>query len=91
MTVQSDIGYGLYGVKIGAANELDPYDLVSAAIRSLGRGQVPQYENEADKLASVADARHAGAGARLAGDRRSAPTPTPGTSSRARRSTSPTP
>ena len=53
-TVQSNIGYGLYGVKIGAPNELDPYDLVSVAVRSLGRGHVPQYENEADKLASVA-------------------------------------
>ncbi len=52
-TVTSNIGYGLYGVKIGAANELDPYDLVSSAVRSLGRGQVPQYEHEADKLASV--------------------------------------
>ena len=53
MSVQSDIGYGLYGVKIGSPNELDPYDLASEAIRSLGRGNVPQYENEADKLASV--------------------------------------
>ena len=35
-------------------NELDPYDLVSVAVRSLGRGHVPQYENEGDKLASVA-------------------------------------
>ena len=51
--VQSDIGYGLYGVQIGVPNELDPYDLASVAIRSLGRGQVPQYENEADKLATV--------------------------------------
>ncbi len=41
-------------MKIGSANELDPYDLVSSATRSLGRGQVPQYENEADKLTSVA-------------------------------------
>ena len=52
MSVQSDIGYGLYGVKIGSPNELDPYDLASEPIRSLGRGNVPQYENEADKLAS---------------------------------------
>ena len=52
-TVQSDIGYGLYGLKIGSPNELNPYDLASQAIRSLGRGQVPQYENEADKIASV--------------------------------------
>ena len=29
--VQSNIGYGLYGVQIGAPNELDPYDLVSVA------------------------------------------------------------
>ena len=40
-----------------------------SAIRSLGRGHVPQYENEADKLASVADARDPGPGPRLAGDR----------------------
>ena len=53
-SVTSDIGYGLYGVKIGAPSELDPYDLVSSAIRSLGRGRVPQYENEADKLAWTA-------------------------------------
>ena len=51
--LQSDIGYGLYGVMIGAANELNPYDLASASIRSLGRGQVPQYEDEADKISSV--------------------------------------
>ena len=67
--VTSNIGYDLYGVKIGAANELDPYDLVSTAVRSLGRGHVPQYENEADKLASVAHARHPGPAARPAGDR----------------------
>ncbi len=53
-TVQSNIGYGLYGVGIGAPNELDPYDLASAPIRSLGRGHVPQYEDEADKISSVA-------------------------------------
>ena len=46
--VQSDIGYGLYGIQIGAANELNPYDLASsgdpqpgprkrAAIRRRGR------------------------------------------------------
>ena len=52
--VQSNIGFALYGVQIGPANELDPYDLVSSAVRSLGRGHVPQYENEADKLASLA-------------------------------------
>ncbi len=52
--LQSNIGYGLYGVMIGAPNELDPYDLASAPIRSLGRGHVPQYEDEADKIASEA-------------------------------------
>ena len=51
---QSDIGYGLYGVMIGATNELNQYDLASSASRGLGRGTVPQYENEADKLASTA-------------------------------------
>ena len=66
---QSDIGYGLYGIAIGPTNELDPYDLVSSAIRSLGRGHVPQYENEADKLAARPDARDPGPVARLAGDR----------------------
>ena len=49
----SDIGYGNYGIQIGPTDELNPYDLASEAIRSLGRGQVPQYENEADKLSSV--------------------------------------
>ena len=49
-TMQSNIGYGLYGVQIGATDELDLYDLASASIRSLGRGKVPQYENEADKI-----------------------------------------
>jgi len=52
-TTRSNIGFELYGVRIGATNELDPYDLVSASVRSLGRGHVPQYENEADKLNSV--------------------------------------
>ncbi len=52
-SVQSNIGYGLYGIQIGQPNELDPYDLVSSAVRSLGRGNVPQYENEADKIADV--------------------------------------
>ena len=51
--VQSDIGYFNYGIEIGAPDELNPYDLASEAIRSLGRGEVPQYENEADKIASV--------------------------------------
>ena len=51
--VQSDIGYGNYGIMIGAPDELNPYDLASEAIRSLGRGQVPQYEDEADKISSA--------------------------------------
>lgn len=52
--VTSDIGFNLLGIRIGAANELNPYDLASVAIRSLGRGKVPQYEDEADKINSVA-------------------------------------
>ena len=52
--VQSNIGYYNYGVTIGGNNELDAYDLVSASVRSLGRGKVPQYEQEADKVTSAA-------------------------------------
>ncbi len=52
-SVTSDIGFGLYGVKIGVPDELNPYDLASVASRSLGRGNVPQYEDEADKISSV--------------------------------------
>ncbi len=51
--LQSDIGYYNYGIGIGGTNELDPYDLASVEVRSLGRGTVLQFENEADKLASV--------------------------------------
>src|SRR5262249_9242021 len=52
-STQSIIGFGLYGVRIGTPSELDPYDLVSSAVRSLGRGRVPQYEDEADKLSTT--------------------------------------
>ncbi len=89
-SVQSDIGYGLYGVQIGDPDELNPYDLASVASRSLGRGQVPQYEDEGDKIASELMPITLAPAPDLQVTAVSS-TPTRATSTRGRRSTSRTP
>ena len=51
----SDIGFNLDGLRFGDGTvELPPFDLVSAATRSLGVGQVPEYQGDGHNIGVAA-------------------------------------
>src|SRR5262249_51371915 len=47
---KSDIGFGLPGVLFEKLNPLIPWDLASESSRSLGRGRVPEYQDEGNNI-----------------------------------------
>ncbi|MBY0513966.1 MAG: hypothetical protein K2P78_08660, partial [Gemmataceae bacterium] len=50
----SDIGFNLLGVGFEKPSPLAPWDLASESSRGLGRGRVPEYQDEGNNVAAVA-------------------------------------